>query len=500
MKRFHPVYSRKRFLQQQQRQPAKTMLRRTLAVAALAVLFVLCMIPIRRAPVAGDLRSQDQGAVRIGEPKARGHAHATASSASSVEAAAGTCSAVDRAGDVSAADFRTHSVTVHRAVPGSLQYNHMAMLEQLPNASLALAWQASSGIEGVADQHIVLSVSNDESGKTWGPPQKIPLRNEGPVWSPVLTFDERRNALILFYAESSDCVIHKHGAKRWSPGGDVKMVEWRLGSGANSGDFVSAWSEPQMVYRMRDGDGLPKVLANKMIRLRSGEWVLPMWSEKHGDGVCASSKEKGSAGVLVSADEGRTWEKRGTLTAPDTWLIENTVVEREDASLLMLFRTKKGYIYSATSVDKGRSWSPARPTRVKNPDSKIHALHLGGNGAGAVGEPSALALAYNGHKKLVKPSVRGGRTNLEIALSADEGASWRKIVRVEEEIDVGLRSHYPTLLFDRSACRLFLAYTKFYHESQQAKSKWNLFDAANKNPQGAPLLGVFVTTLDFKRS
>ena len=131
---------------------------------------------------------------------------------------------------------------------------------------------------------------------------------------------------------------------------------------------------------------------------------------------------------------------------------------------------------------------------MKNPDSKIHALSLGG-----ATSPAVMALAYNGHKKLVKPSVKGCRTNLEIALSSDEGQTWRKILRVEDRLEAGLRAHYPTLLFDANRCRLFLAYTKFYHESVQAKSKWELFDEAHKDPPGAPLLGVFVTILDFKR-
>ena len=238
------------------------------------------------------------------------------------------------------------SILVHRASPGPMQYNHMAMLDQLDNGSLVLVWQFSSGVEGVTDQRLALSLSADETGRSWSEPRVIPIdRNKegGALWSPVL--HSQHGKLLLLFAESSDCVIHKGGVKRFSPGGTIKSVEWDYSNAA--GDFV--WTKPKTVYNQSAGDGLPKVLANKLIVLRSGELVLPMWSEKHGS--CQKLREKGSAGVLVSSDSGVTWEKRGSLTAPDTWLIENTVVETSDGSILMLFRTKKGYIYKSTSSD-----------------------------------------------------------------------------------------------------------------------------------------------------
>ena len=373
------------------------------------------------------------------------------------------------------------SILVHRASPGPMQYNHMAMLDQLDNGSLVLVWQFSSGVEGVTDQRLALSLSADETGRSWSEPRVIPIdRNKegGALWSPVL--HSQHGKLLLLFAESSDCVIHKGGVKRFSPGGTIKSVEWDYSNAA--GDFV--WTKPKTVYNQSAGDALPKVLANKLIVLRSGELVLPMWSEKHGS--CQKLREKGSAGVLVSSDSGVTWEKRGSLTAPDTWLIENTVVETSDGSILMLFRTKKGYIYKSTSSDKGFTWSKPRKTHESNPDAKIHALRLSN---------TTLALAYNNHKKFQKPHNRGCRTNLDVALSMDEGKSWKRSLRAEKEVDTGLRSHYPTLYFPGSGCKLFLAYTRFYHESVQAKSKWELF--ATGEQAKAPLLGVFLRVLDF---
>ena len=51
-----------------------------------------------------------------------------------------------------------------------MQYNHMAMLDQLDNGSLVLVWQFSSGVEGVTDQRLALSLSADETGRSWSEP------------------------------------------------------------------------------------------------------------------------------------------------------------------------------------------------------------------------------------------------------------------------------------------------------------------------------------------
>ena len=124
-----------------------------------------------------------------------------------------------------------------------------------------------------ADQHLAVSFSEDAPGSAWGEARRIPLPQDGPLWSPVLHTDSR-GRLWLFYAESNECRITST-PPRYSPGGSVKAAVYGLGGQAR-------WSKPREIYGEEDGDGLPKVLANKLIVLSTGEWVLPVWSEKHG--------------------------------------------------------------------------------------------------------------------------------------------------------------------------------------------------------------------------
>ena len=54
-----------------------------------------------------------------------------------------------------------------------------------------------------------------------------------------------------------------------------------------------------------------------------------------------------------------------------TFLVENSVVELRNGDLYMLFRTHDtGFLYSATSSNKGFDWTEPAPSDLQNPDSK----------------------------------------------------------------------------------------------------------------------------------
>ena len=54
-----------------------------------------------------------------------------------------------------------------------------------------------------------------------------------------------------------------------------------------------------------------------------------------------------------------------------TWLIEGAVARTGGSSWLQVFRTSVGFVYSSRSEDDGLSWTPAEPTPVRNPNSKV---------------------------------------------------------------------------------------------------------------------------------
>jgi len=356
-------------------------------------------------------------------------------------------------------------------------YKHMAMVETIPwkgpaLGNVLLAWQTSEKIEGTK-QRIVMAEADGKEERlkfkalTGNEQRKIfadvgsyavptDAGENGAVWGPSLFANPRKNHEIwLFYSQSrtGGCGSRVPGMD-YAPGGDILAKTFNVVSGT--------WTHTEKIVLSQDyDDGIPKVTANKPIVLRrSGRWVLPYWNERAmiespaANPDCGKLNGKEGAGVLLSDDHGESWYPSETIRGKNTWLIENAVVElEEDDHLLMVFRTKAGYVFRSESLDGGQTWTEATPMRdVPNPNSKIDMIRL---------QPSGLlALAFNDHAKHPAKGCSRCRTFLKVALSSDEGKTWTRIRELEMDVDGSLRSHYPTLL--QRGCELLVAYSKFY--------------------------------------
>mmetsp|Transcript_19155 Transcript_19155/g.53408 ORF Transcript_19155/g.53408 Transcript_19155/m.53408 type:complete len:508 (-) Transcript_19155:188-1711(-) len=228
---------------------------------------------------------------------------------------------------------------------------------------------------------------------------------------------------------------------------------------------VPSWSVPRVVLSQSDGDLLPKVVANKMIVLSSGEWVLPFWRERPDVEMYSCMKgvaDEPSSGVLISEDEGQSWTAHGVLHDTRSPLLEGTVVELASKDILMLLRSSTGCMWRSMSKDQGRTWSEPEPTRLPNPNSKVHMIRLQNS--------SHLVLAFNNHKKFGThlPTAEAGegtqcracRTALSLAISTNDGISWRVVASVDMDLTPGIRIHYPTL--QQVDDTLLVTYSKFY--------------------------------------
>jgi hypothetical protein len=157
-------------------------------------------------------------------------------------------------------------------------------------------------------------------------------------------------------------------------------------------------------------------MLNKPTVLSTGEWLLPIsLDQRQGFGPFAGLfAELGpfrGANVFVSADEGATWARRGSVTFPDPDWHEHMIVERRDGALWMLARTTKG-VMESVSADAGRTWSqPAAPARILQPNARFHIRRL-----------------LSGRLLFVKHGdamdAHQGRTKLSAWLSDDDGRSW----------------------------------------------------------------------------
>ena len=405
-----------------------------------------------------------------------------------------------------------------------VRYMHMVNTAKLKDGALLAVWQESAGViprqdaaynwtdinlvgEGLDAQHLMISLSADGEGRVWTKPVPLPVRQAAALWSPVLHVNDD-NSVVLFYSESEVCrkaslcepctegdrrkcpaatagtPICEYLTPQWVPGGSIKMLR-SVGDVRNN-----RWEEGGTVLGQEAEGYIPKVISDKLLVLRDGTWVLPYWREQaaltvkdgtcrrdmaappwpeeclaHRQQVCVSGAEE-FAGVLRSGDGGRTWTTHGRIAVPHTPLIEGTVAQRGDGSLLMLFRSQAGCLYRSTSADGGLNWAAPATLNLPNPNSKVHLTAL---------ESGHLLLAFNNHRSPggyggLPRACKGCRTKLHLALSKD-GVEWQHVYSVEDDAALPwFRAHYPSLL-QLAGNRVLLAYTRFFIRSQLGLSR-----------------------------
>jgi len=386
------------------------------------------------------------------------------------------------------------------------KYMHMAMPTELPDGSIAVAFQASpTTYEGSIRQALYWAKSRD-NGVTFSRPKMIAKDDQLPVWTPVLKVSGRR-VFLLYTVSSRKCRYYdqSRNALRHSPGGDVVYKV--------SDDNGKTWSSGQVILSYGSEDGMPKVIANTLVELEDGSWVLPFWREPgktcpqmKSEVKDASLLRKGSAGVIRSMDQGLTWEVFGNLTATkgESWLIENTVVERKSGRrtttkkkennnnkggrtnnvLVQHFRTKAGVAFVSLSRDNGKTWTEASETTLPNPNSKMHTIRIDDGDAydaddnvddalSSSSSPSKsfFIAAYNHHPRTRDPLV------LAVSKSTDGVDSWKPFAKIEPggmreiikpELDKSLlkpgamQYAYPTVHWTEDGKYLFVAYSVMY--------------------------------------
>jgi predicted neuraminidase len=278
-------------------------------------------------------------------------------------------------------------------------------LERARNGRLWAVWYAGGPDEPTEGpgNYVVLVTSTDD-GKTWSGP-KIVIDPPGDVRAYDSTlWHDPQGRMWLFWAQSS----HK-----W----DGRSGVWAMHT-SNSGDGQPRWSEPR---RLCHG-----IMMNKPTVRKNGDWLLPVsvWAQKPGDGTRPEHRhdlqELVGANVFVSSDQGRTFQHLGQTRAVDSIFDEHSIIERRDGSLWMLLRTKSG-IAESVSVDGGKTWTPAQPSRIPHVNSRFFIRRLrSGN---------LLMVRHN-------PPDRKTRSHLMAYLSTDDGKTWSDGMMVDERAGV----------------------------------------------------------------
>ncbi len=275
-----------------------------------------------------------------------------------------------------------------------LDYGMTIGIERTPGGRIWACWVAG----GDSPDAFFVLASSDDDGETWSDPRLVLDSHDdslgerrsilvGNLWT------DPKGRLWLFFDQSMDMFDGRAGV--WAT-----MC-------ANPDADQPAWSEPERIWH--------GVMLNKPIVISSGEWMLPISLDQRSGfrqfkGCFRELDPLRGANVFVSTDEGETWQLRGVVQFPDPDWHEHMIVERNDGSLWMLARTRRG-IMESTSVDSGKTWSEPVESAIKQPVARFFIRRL---------QSGKLLLVKHGDQI----DSHAGRVQLSAWLSDNDGESW----------------------------------------------------------------------------
>lgn len=286
-------------------------------------------------------------------------------------------------------------------------FNHAANVAAMPDGRLMAIW-FSGPYEAAVNQLLLASYSSDE-GKTWSKAvefQDFPRRSD---FDPALLRDTDR--LWLFFS-----------AGRWSRWPFVSNERENVGE--KSFQIYSRSTDGKIwtpVTEAATGRGIN--CRNNGIKLTSGELLLPV-----------TRMRTAGAGVLKSADGGKTWRHVGEVSSP-SGQDEPTIVELKSGAVMMFLRTGGGVLWKSVSRDRGETWSAAEKTDIVAARSSHSLFRL---------KDGRIVLTHNAHAQYRNP--------ITMRVSDDDGATWGQPLTIAElpagsETDAKLRRQvsYPSV-------------------------------------------------------
>ena len=265
---------------------------------------------------------------------------------------------------------------------------HASSIVQTASGDLIAVWFAGTR---ESDPDVGIWMSRREAGK-WSAPVVAAKVNETAHWNPVL-FRDASGGIHLFFKVGPEI-------PSW-------QTYW-----ISSTDDGRTWSAAKELVPGDDGGRGP--VRNKPILLSDGSWLS------------GASTEKGAwiAFADRSEDKGATWTRGNgwavsLVQIPGKGVIQPTLWESAPGQVHALVRSTGGVIGRADSPDGGHSWTQVMPTSMPNNNSGIDLVRL---------SDGRLLLVYN-----PVAANWGSRSPLNLALSTDNGVTWRDIASLESE-------------------------------------------------------------------
>jgi sialidase-1 len=261
------------------------------------------------------------------------------------------------------------------------------------------------------NSHLAARYSSD-GGSTWTDKDEVVVENEGAMNVMSVSLLRLKNGkLALFYARKNsinDCIPY------------LRISE----------DEGKTWKEP--VACISDRPGYYVLNNARVIQLPSGRLLVPV--ALHATNVKGLSAEQheskfnnyGQLFCYYSDDDGKSWKRSAQVKVPDAVMAQEPgLIEMKDGSVMMYIRTDRGMQYASYSKDKGKTWQMAVPYSLPSPLSP----------ATIVRDPATKQLVAIWNNFGVLGLGYGKRTPFNIAVSADEGMSWKQVKTIHDDPD-----------------------------------------------------------------
>jgi len=231
----------------------------------------------------------------------------------------------------------------------------------------------------------------------------------------------------------------------------IAVGKWsgcRLGT-CVSRDAGKTWTRTQPL-RLSPFFNFSEVVRNRPVPLIGGGWCIPIYHE-----LISKYPE-----ILWLDDRGGTVTFSKTRIAGGSATTQPTLVPIDERRAIVLLRdvSNARKVFLSRTSDGGLTWSVPEATELPNPDSGISALGL---------SDGRILLAFN--------DSPDNRNPLSLAISSDEGKTWKRLAVLES--DTGATYSYPYLMRGSDGL-IRLAYTYTWEPKKMKQIRISTFNEA----------------------
>lgn len=346
--------------------------------------------------------------------------------------------------------------------PMQEQHVHSSSIVELPNGDLLTCWFQGSGERKAND--VVINGSRLRKGKLeWSKPFLMADTPGQPDCNPILFLNNENKLFLVWIAVQ---------ANRWETSilkvkttadyldKDAPEWEWQdiilMKPGKEFEERVKeqfdefgrqdlVWAEYALPYEemlIEAARDPKKRETGWMTRthptiLDNGKILLPLYSDGFNFGL-----------IAISEDDGNTW--KSSLPIIGRGLNQPSLVVRKDGSIDAYMRDdgdEPGRILVSHSEDEGYSWTYGMKSDIPNPGASLEVIRL---------KSGKWLMVYN--------DVDDGRYSLALAISDDEGKSWKWKKNIEN-IKTGSFS-YPSVIQSKNG-KIHVTYTYRLSDKQK---------------------------------